>query len=62
MTADATCSDPVYTYGGYSSMAKTADYHVGALVERRKKSDERYEIEFHRFNLGFILHGAKEPF
>lgn len=46
--------------GGYSSMTKTADYCVGALIEIRE-STGNYSIEFHKFNLAWILDGTPEP-
>jgi sialidase-1 len=55
--------------GGYSSMAKTSDYHVAALIEGSKadpsnpsgtKPKEAF-IVFHKFNLGWILNGRTEP-
>lgn len=40
--------------GGYSSMAKTADFHVGALVEINEPGTGNRSIEYHRFNLDWI--------
>lgn len=40
--------------GGYSSMAKTADFHIGALVETNETSGNR-SIDYHKFNLEWIL-------
>ncbi|SNS51535.1 sialidase family protein [Actinoplanes regularis] len=59
--------DPVE--GGYSSMAKTSDYHVAALIEGSKAdpSDpsgtgaKEHFIVFHKFNLNWILNGRTEP-
>ena len=51
--------------GGYSSMIKTADYAVGALIEINEdvhnNSTSNKSIEFHKFNLAWILNGATEP-
>lgn len=51
--------------GGYSSMAKTADFMVGALIEVNENtgssSTSNRSIEFHKFNLPWILNGAVEP-
>ncbi|HEY1107371.1 MAG TPA: sialidase family protein [Opitutaceae bacterium] len=51
--------------GGYSSMIKTADYHVGALVEINENpgssSTSHRSIEFHKFNLEWIRDGAPDP-
>ena len=51
--------------GGYSSMIKTADYSVGALIEINEdvhhNSTSNKSIEFHKFNLAWILNGATEP-
>lgn len=59
MTADETCQKHL---GGYSSMTKTADYHVGALVERVESGSGSHRgIEFHRFNLPWIVNGTPEP-
>ncbi|NVB39413.1 exo-alpha-sialidase [Pseudenhygromyxa sp. WMMC2535] len=59
LTAQQTCDQNL---GGYSSMTKTADYHVGALVERIESGSGGHRgIEFHRFNLSWILNGASEP-
>lgn len=55
MTDDETCTN---LRGGYSSMTKTADYHVGALIER---GGTNKSIEFHRFNLPWIVGGTPEP-
>lgn len=46
--------------GGYSSMTKTSDYCIGALIEI-KESTGNHSIEFHKFNLPWILDGATEP-
>ncbi|PRQ09411.1 sialidase family protein [Enhygromyxa salina] len=59
LTAQQTCDQNL---GGYSSMTKTADYHVGALVERIEAGGGGHRgIEFHRFNLAWILDGTPEP-
>jgi sialidase-1 len=51
--------------GGYSSMAKTADNMVGALIEVNEDTGNsgtsHRSIEFHKFNLPWILNGAVEP-
>jgi len=51
--------------GGYSSMAKTADYKIGALVEYNEdvgnNATSHRSIEFHRFNIPWILGGQSEP-
>lgn len=51
--------------GGYSSMAKTADYHVGALVEVNENvganSTSHHSIAFRKVNLPWILNGQAEP-
>jgi sialidase-1 len=50
--------------GGYSSMVKTGDYCVGALIEINENlhSDGSHKsIEFHKFNLPWILNGSTEP-
>mgnify|MGYP001027155771 CR=1 FL=1 len=51
--------------GGYSSMIKTEDYHVGALIEINEdvsnSSTSHRSIEFHKFNLPWILNGNPEP-
>ncbi|GFJ89498.1 sialidase [Phytohabitans rumicis] len=50
--------------GGYSSMAKTADYFVGALVEVDEHSGDggtsHLSVVFRKFNLPWILNGATE--
>ena len=50
--------------GGYSSMTKTADYHVGALVEVNesvsRSSTSHRSIVFRKFNLPWILNGRTE--
>lgn len=60
-----TCSYSSLTIGrgGYSSMIKTADYAVGALIEINENlhdSLSRRSIEFHKFNLPWILNGVAE--
>ena len=51
--------------GGYSSMIKTSDFTVGALIEINEglsnNSTSHKSIEFHKFNLGWIVNGATEP-
>lgn len=50
--------------GGYSSMAKTADFHVGALVEVNEDTGSNdtshRSIVFRKFNLPWMLDGATE--
>jgi len=62
LTDDETCDQGK---GGYSSMCKTADYAVGALIEINESvptsSTSHRSIEFHKFNLPWILNGATEP-
>jgi sialidase-1 len=62
LTDDETCDQGK---GGYSSMAKTADYAVGALIEINEdvsnNATSHRSIEFHKFNLPWILNGATEP-
>ncbi|ACU04431.1 conserved hypothetical protein [Pedobacter heparinus DSM 2366] len=51
-------------HGGYSSMVKTADYCVGALIEYNENvsdSESNKSIEFNKFNLAWILNGSTEP-
>jgi sialidase-1 len=48
--------------GGYTSLAKTADLTVGALIEyNENNTDGNMSIEFHKFNLAWIVNGATEP-
>ncbi|WP_202409483.1 sialidase family protein [Hufsiella arboris] len=51
--------------GGYSSLAKTADLQVGALIEYNEdtgnSSTSHRSIVFHKFNLPWIVNGATEP-
>jgi sialidase-1 len=61
-----TCDYPNLTVGkgGYSCMVKTADYCVGALIEINENlhsSTSNKSIEFHKFNLPWILNGSTEP-
>lgn len=51
-------------HGGYSSMVRTADDFVGALMEYNenvKDSGSKKSIEFNKFNLEWILNGSAEP-
>lgn len=52
-------------YGGYSSMVKTSDYCIGALVEYNEdvhdSANSNKSIEFNKFNLAWILNGSSEP-
>jgi sialidase-1 len=65
--SDAPLSGESATYkeGGYSSMAKTADYHVGALVEVNENtssnSTSHRSIAFRKVNLDWIKGGVSEP-
>jgi sialidase-1 len=50
--------------GGYSSMVKTEDFCVGALIEMNENvsiENSHKSIEFHKFNLAWILNGSSEP-
>ena len=51
--------------GGYSSMIKTADFCVGALIEINEdtanSSTSHRSIDFHKFNLEWIRSGAPDP-
>ncbi|WP_207515454.1 sialidase family protein [Longitalea luteola] len=51
--------------GGYSSMVKTADYTIGALIEINENTGDsensHRSIEFHKFNLPWMTSGAVEP-
>ncbi|MCB9585308.1 MAG: exo-alpha-sialidase [Polyangiaceae bacterium] len=58
LTAQETCDKNL---GGYSSMTKTADFHVAALVERIEADGSHRGIEVHRFNLPWVLDGTPEP-
>lgn len=51
-------------HGGYSSMAKTADYCVGTLLEYNENVSvvgSHKSITFRKFNLAWILNGNSEP-
>ncbi|WP_460392160.1 sialidase family protein [Actinophytocola sediminis] len=54
-----------YREGGYASIAKTADYHVGALVEVNENtganSTSHRSIAFRKVNLPWVQGGAREP-
>lgn len=62
LSEDETCNQGI---GGYSSMIKTADYNVAALVEKNEdvssSSTSHKSIELHKFNLSWILNGVAEP-
>lgn len=47
--------------GGYSSMAKTADFQIASLQEYRGGNNTNYSIKYRRFNLPWILNGQREP-
>ncbi len=57
LTPAQTCQQDI---GGYSSLAKTFDQHVGALSER-STTPGHFGIEFHRFNLSWLMNGVAEP-
>jgi sialidase-1 len=49
------------TEGGYSSMTKTADFRIGALIESNLNTNDgksARSIIFRKFNLSWILHGC----
>lgn len=54
-----------YREGGYSSVVKTADYHVGALVEVNENTassaSSHRSIAFRKVNLPWIKGGVAEP-
>jgi sialidase-1 len=54
-----------YKEGGYSSITKTADYHVGALIEVNENtgsnSTSHRSIAFRKVNLPWIQGGVREP-
>jgi len=54
-----------YKEGGYSSVVKTADYHVGALIEVNENTGSsttsHRSIAFRKVNLPWIQAGASEP-
>ena len=62
LTAGEACEQG---YGGYSSMMTTADHQIGALVEHNSDPlagaamDRRHSIDFHRFNLSWIMDGEE---
>lgn len=63
-TANCNYSTSTVVYGGYSSMTKTADYCVGALIEYNENvndSGSNKSIAFSKFNLAWILNGTAEP-
>ncbi|MGV3508487.1 MAG: sialidase family protein [Sphingobacteriaceae bacterium] len=45
--------------GGYSSLVKTGDNMTGALIEYNTGSS--MILQYHKFNLSWILNGASEP-
>jgi len=53
-----------YKEGGYSSVAKTADYHVGALIEVNENtsgnSTSNRSIAFRKVNLPWIQAGVDD--
>lgn len=62
--ANCDYTNTTVVHGGYSSMAKTADYCVGALVEYNEDvhtSGSHKSITFRKFNLAWILNGSTEP-
>lgn len=54
-----------YKEGGYSSIVKTADYHVGALIEVNENtgssSTSHRSIAFRKVNLPWVQGGVREP-
>ncbi|WP_162606346.1 sialidase family protein [Jiangella asiatica] len=54
-----------YHEGGYSSIAKTADFHVGALIEVNEDTSDNENshrsIAFRKVNLPWIQAGVGEP-
>ncbi|WP_308368107.1 MULTISPECIES: sialidase family protein [unclassified Microbulbifer] len=56
--------DGNWAEGGYSSMAKTADFAVGALIEvnenTHSSATSHRSIAFRKFNLPWILNGGTE--
>nr|WP_294872754.1 sialidase family protein [uncultured Pedobacter sp.] len=63
--ANCDYTNSTVVYGGYSSMVKTADYCIGALVEYNENvqnsASSNKSIEFNKFNLAWILNGSTEP-
>lgn len=51
--------------GGYTSLVKTPDFMTGALIEYNNNnahdSLSNRSLQFHKFNLTWILNGASEP-
>ncbi|ATP59239.1 glycoside hydrolase [Pedobacter ginsengisoli] len=64
-TANCNYTSSTIVYGGYSSMVKTADYCIGALIEYNEdvqnSATSNKSIEFNKFNLAWILNGSTEP-
>lgn len=61
LTPTSTCAQDK---GGYSSLAKTADNQVGAMIEFIEPpgpSGWHRSIEFHKFNLAWVTAGVREP-
>lgn len=57
-------SSTIAPKGGYSSMVKTEDFCVGALIEMNENvsiENSHKSIDFHKFNLAWILNGSSEP-
>jgi sialidase-1 len=53
-----------YVEGGYSSIVKTADFHVGALIEVNEQlgaQESHRSISFRKVNLPWIQGGIDEP-
>ncbi|MCA8973550.1 MAG: exo-alpha-sialidase [Planctomycetes bacterium] len=49
--------------GGYSSMTKTADFRIAALVEVNESftsTSDSYSLDFHRFDLAWIRNGQSD--
>jgi sialidase-1 len=48
--------------GGYTSLSKTPDLMTGALIEYNQNNTAgNLSIQYHKFNLSWILNGATEP-
>lgn len=48
--------------GGYTSLSKTPDLMTGALIEyNQNNAAGNMSIQYHKFNLSWILNGASEP-
>lgn len=60
-----TSDDDTKQLGGYSSIAKTNDYHIAALVEsnndKNNSDTSNRSIVLYKFNLPWIINGIPEP-